>query len=261
MRAAVVRRSMGAASRKSALDSRKSKLNACARWVILHSVESNYDFIEPTTLTFTNLPGNPLFYLKNRISNSSTPQTVCISAGFTAFRWHWTVGPFPVDVAAVRQAAAEWIGVEGQGTCCLPSRPIQGTVSSAGAPPILAAKSHQAAAIVAEGTLRRSGEAARSAIGRRWKVSRAPEIPVAAHHLGRSVFGFGAAMPGVVHCDGCISNRNWTLCWRFRRGDELLFQRKVPLDPAWMVCSQSVSIAAWETRARRRHWSHNHAGT
>lgn len=48
--------------------------------------------------------------------------------------------------------------------------------------------------------------------------------------------------------------------WGIRRGNQLLFQGKVTFDSAWMVYAQSVSIAARETRAGRRNWSHNHAG-
>lgn len=90
-----------------------------------------------------------------------------------------------MDIAAVRQTTAQRIGVESQGTGCIPSGPIQRIVSFAGTSSILTTKSHEATAIVAEGTLRRSGEASWPAIGRRWKVSCAPEIPIAAHHLGR----------------------------------------------------------------------------
>lgn len=46
----------------------------------------------------------------------------------------------------------------------------------------------------------------------------------------------------------------------FRWRNQLLFQRKIPFDFAWLVCTQSISIATRETRTRRWYWSHNNAG-
>ena len=105
---------------------------------------------------------------------------------------------------------------------------------------------------VAEGALRGGGEAARTAAGRRRQVPRPAQVPAAAHHLGR-------------------------------RGDQLLFQRKVPIRPARLVrlgrlgrtscdnyfervffClkvrAQSVPESARETRTGRGHGPDHHAG-
>ena len=62
---------------------------------------------------------------------------------------------------------------------------------------------------VAQGALRRGGEAARAAFGRRGQVPSPTQVPPAQDHLGR-------------------------------RGDELLLQRKVPIRPARLVRPQSL---------------------
>lgn len=149
--------------------------------------------------------------------------------GAAAVRQHRAAGPLPVVAARLRQAAQERERAQGQGDRRLPPRQLQGPVQDPREPPVLAAQPSQAAGAVAQGALRRGGAAARPAAGRRRQVPRAPQVPAAAHHLGR-------------------------------RGDQLLLQGEESVGAARLVQPEPLSQSAGEARAGRDDRPHHHPG-
>ena len=90
-----------------------------------------------------------------------------------------------VVAAAVRAAAPQRVGAEGQGARLLPQGQLQGDVPHHRELPVLGGQPPQAADALDEGALHRGREAAGAPPGGRRKVPNPQKVPAAADHLGR----------------------------------------------------------------------------
>lgn len=117
--------------------------------------------------------------------------------GAPAVRQHRAAWQVPVVAAQLRQAAQARERAQGKGHRGVPPRQLQGAVPIVGEQPVLRSQPPQAAGALAQGALRGGREAQGAPAGRRWQVPGTPQVPTAPDHMGR-------------------------------RGDQLLFQGKVP---------------------------------
>lgn len=105
--------------------------------------------------------------------------------GAPAGREHRPPGSVPLVTSGMRTLAQERERSQGQSGGRLSQGQFQRAVQTPGEQPILATQSPQAPGPMAEGTLCGSRKASRKTAGRRGEVQSTPEIPVAAHHMGR----------------------------------------------------------------------------
>ena len=137
--------------------------------------------------------------------------------GTAAVKLHRASRPLPLVTAAMRAPAPQRVGAEGQGRRRLPPAPLPRPLQDPGEQPLRRHRPLQAAAALAgrplPGGREREGPAAR----RRRQVPRAPQVPAAAHHLGR-------------------------------RGDELLLQGEVAHRAQRVVCGFVICILVIKTR-------------
>ncbi len=129
-----------------------------------------------------------------------------------------------MELATLRDASPQRERSQSQGSGLLPQRQLQRDVPNSRELPIRWTESSQTANPLDEGSLHRGREIARKTSGSSRKISDPAKVSVAKNHLGR-------------------------------RGDVLLFQRKVETSFAGMVQPQPVSEPARKARTCRRNRS------